>query len=684
MWMRAIKKFDYATPQGSPQTIRPGELVDIRTRGELARMCRDNLVTVVEEGHSRSARYGESAPPMARTLRVGCWIATSAYHSGGRIHLYQYASCLADAGAEVWIITNGLPRWRGDYAPNGRLRIAQVDKDPLPPDLDICMTDGKSGFGDRAEAYVRAHPWTKLVALNFETENWVAKYAPQVAAQMRDGQKRGVFQTADLLLAISRESEKYLREWLDGTERGEYRLLYPAVNAWAASLAPSPGLRLPDRPYAVWSARPSRYKRGDLAARAIWELDEPFDLAALGRVMNAPKDTPIHRLHDYSGCSDADKYALMRNAKVVLAPSLFEGFGLVPGEAMLSGTPTVAFDLPVLREVYGNRLIYAPWGNDGAYCRAVARAVKSAPAVPERDIAWVESAYGLDALKSRIEDLPWHATRRKRVSACMICYATPTAPLAIEAVYPHVDEVLVAYGPIDLWRDWPDDGTLDAIRAMPDPDGKIKIDARPLWRDKREMRETLAERVRGNCQLIVDADEIYVGLDRWLESDDTWFASPRWVHLWHGGEHWVHMPGKGSSWRWGARMEPYGSAPVHYRFSFWRPSYQWRVHSSPRDREGRPIFSADQSARVAATIPETAIYHLGHCLSRERMARKHKFYADRDRAPDTRRNAWRDWNGELGDCGDGVVERVTWELPEIVNRALAVAAAPERQLAEAV
>lgn len=51
---------------------------------------------------------------------------------------------------------------------------------------------------------------------------------------------------------------------------------------------------------------------------------------------------------------DADLPALYRAAVFLLYPSLAEGFGLPVAEAMACGTPVIASDIPVLREVAGD------------------------------------------------------------------------------------------------------------------------------------------------------------------------------------------------------------------------------------------------------------------------------------------------------------------------------------------
>jgi glycosyltransferase involved in cell wall biosynthesis len=62
----------------------------------------------------------------------------------------------------------------------------------------------------------------------------------------------------------------------------------------------------------------------------------------------------------------------------VLVTSEAEGFGLPVIEALACGAPVVASDLPVLREVGGDAVTYAPVGNLGAWTEAVHRVLASA------------------------------------------------------------------------------------------------------------------------------------------------------------------------------------------------------------------------------------------------------------------------------------------------------------------
>lgn len=73
-----------------------------------------------------------------------------------------------------------------------------------------------------------------------------------------------------------------------------------------------------------------------------------------------------------------DLRAVVAGASALVLPSRDEGFGLPLLEAMAAGTPVVASDLPVLREVGGDLATYAPVGDAEGFAEAL-RAVLADP-----------------------------------------------------------------------------------------------------------------------------------------------------------------------------------------------------------------------------------------------------------------------------------------------------------------
>jgi glycosyltransferase involved in cell wall biosynthesis len=98
-------------------------------------------------------------------------------------------------------------------------------------------------------------------------------------------------------------------------------------------------------------------RTGDLKLLQIGGEWTPAQRALIDRLKIADA---IVQLRNLSRETIADLY---RGAAVVLQPSDAEGFGLPVVEALACGTPVVASDIPVLREVGGDAALYCPVGD---------------------------------------------------------------------------------------------------------------------------------------------------------------------------------------------------------------------------------------------------------------------------------------------------------------------------------
>jgi glycosyltransferase involved in cell wall biosynthesis len=107
----------------------------------------------------------------------------------------------------------------------------------------------------------------------------------------------------------------------------------------------------------------------------------------------------------------ADLRRLVAGAAALVFPSVYEGFGLPPLEAFAAGTPVVASDLPVVREVTGELALLAPPGDAAALAGALrtvlagdggpaARAARQARA---RGFSWAATAAATHAAYVRAD-----------------------------------------------------------------------------------------------------------------------------------------------------------------------------------------------------------------------------------------------------------------------------------------
>jgi len=80
-----------------------------------------------------------------------------------------------------------------------------------------------------------------------------------------------------------------------------------------------------------------------------------------------------------------DSPALYQGASVFVMPSLYEGFGMPVLESMAGGTPVVASDIPVLKEVGGTAAMYADPSSPAAFAEEITK-VLSTPKPSRSDL----------------------------------------------------------------------------------------------------------------------------------------------------------------------------------------------------------------------------------------------------------------------------------------------------------
>ncbi len=91
-----------------------------------------------------------------------------------------------------------------------------------------------------------------------------------------------------------------------------------------------------------------------------------------GEIVKEADDLRRRGLLTFTGYVGGEEVAtLMRHATAFAYPSLYEGFGLPPLEAMAAGAPVAVSDIPVTREVLGEAALFAPSMDVDAWSRAL-------------------------------------------------------------------------------------------------------------------------------------------------------------------------------------------------------------------------------------------------------------------------------------------------------------------------
>jgi alpha-1,3-rhamnosyl/mannosyltransferase len=141
----------------------------------------------------------------------------------------------------------------------------------------------------------------------------------------------------------------------------------------------------------------ARERYGLPAEYLVWVggLQTPDPRKRVAALARTPRELPLvlvgatspwaHELPDVTltgHVPDDDLAAILSGAHALVFPSDDEGFGLPPVEALACGTPVVVSDLPVLREVLGDRATFVDPDDLEGLLAAGAAARRPAPGPP--------------------------------------------------------------------------------------------------------------------------------------------------------------------------------------------------------------------------------------------------------------------------------------------------------------
>ncbi len=165
--------------------------------------------------------------------------------------------------------------------------------------------------------------------------------------------------------------------------------------------APAPAMR--PRGAKEISAVRARYELPEEYLLWVGGLQTPDPRKRVAALARTPRELPLvlvgatkpwaHELPDVTltgHVTDDELAAIYSGARALVFPSDDEGFGLPTVEALACGTPVVATDIPVLREVLGGRATFVGAGDLEGLLAAGAAVKRPAPAPPAW--TWADAA----------------------------------------------------------------------------------------------------------------------------------------------------------------------------------------------------------------------------------------------------------------------------------------------------
>jgi glycosyltransferase involved in cell wall biosynthesis len=192
------------------------------------------------------------------------------------------------------------------------------------------------------------------------TERFAAQLDPNGVETAR---KREAVQAADAIICVSENTRQDLMDQLR-VPAGRITVI-PLASELTADMQLD-STRVPQKPYLLFVGSRAFYKnfvRLLLAFSNVSASWPELRLAVVGAPFNQTEDELIHalklktRVDHLSQLSDPQLAAVYRNAEAFVYPSLYEGFGIPPLEAMACGTVVIAAKSSSIPEVVGDAAI---------------------------------------------------------------------------------------------------------------------------------------------------------------------------------------------------------------------------------------------------------------------------------------------------------------------------------------
>jgi glycosyltransferase involved in cell wall biosynthesis len=594
-------------------------------------------------------------PAPHKMLHIGIWMNNVNHYSGGRVHLLLMAYSLAEMGHKVTIVTDQLPRFLGDlryYDVGDRIEYIYGD-DRLTTNWLTKATANNMNIVIATpriyEAFYYAKKWNlPCYAFLLETPNFVSQYrGGQDSTELYwEDYKKSILSDATFVMCNPGPTIEAAKEWLSDF-RGEFFECPPAINVRAADRA-----ACEEENEVCFVGRHLDFKKPDDVVLAVGKLPENIrpSINFIGshndqvreRLLNKARPMGV-QIKFYAGLDDYNKFALIKRSKALLAPSEFEGFGMVLAEALYCEKPVIAYDIPIIRHVYGDSVNLVPKRD----LKGVVDTLRVLLENPEkRLLQGLKGKLDMYSPTSNIPCLPFkvknnlrnifygkYATENSKITAGIIVLnGEDTLEKCLKSIYEHVEHIIIVEGVVeDYAKQNPTlhangrsvDKTIEIVENFYDPLGKIELVMEDkIWKNKNEMQNEIAKRVKTGLYLKVDADEIWAEKDieycRRIFIQDaalTVMYMQRW-HFWKS----LKMVAVGGQWDCAeARM--------------WR--WTEGFHHTMEDKKGfNYLVDAEGKAVRSPTYKTIQLmqrlhFHLGYCRNEEHIRGKIRYYANR-------------------------------------------------------
>lgn len=231
--------------------------------------------------------------------------------------------------------------------------------DELSPDLvHFCMPQQPVMY--RGKSVTTMHDLTLLKTYNSD-KNWLVFHLKQLVGRWVF---KRIAKTSDHIIAISNNTKREYQEF-SGIPDDKISVIYEAGEVYPGELEP---VDLPFEKFIIYVGQQPDYKNVRRLGEAHQKLLEKYPDLGLVLVGRMNPDTESNKqyfeklgyknIHFTGFIPDSQRDWLFTKARAYVFPSLMEGFGLPPLEAMAYGTPVVSSNASCMPEILGDAPVY--------------------------------------------------------------------------------------------------------------------------------------------------------------------------------------------------------------------------------------------------------------------------------------------------------------------------------------
>lgn len=561
---------------------------------------------------------------------VAFFIEFMPHYTGGRYSMFLQALILSHY-TRVTVVSTHKPPFYDDFKDyyNDNFSMAYsndwlMHQRENPYDLifgipNIC--------GQFAHAY--AKKWKlKLYLMMFETPNWIRQFREGIDSteDFWSSYKKSLLE-ADKIITPSVESKKWLQDWDPEFRNKTVEVLYPNFNQLTADkVMKEAGIRHYDRKSVVFLSRMADFKK---PITLFEKIPDDVDIHIIGKIWSETR-TVIDKVKKdnwiiHEQISDEEKFRIIRNSDLLIFPTKFEGAGMPPMEAFYFGIPVITYDLPVLRELYGNLPVYIPIGDEGAFLQAIMEALGKDGSHQDfaRSKQYANKSYA--SVRKTAERMLELFEIPKVTAGVIVGDGYDYLEYAVNSLFPYLWEVVIAHGFVDGYKNT-NDAEFDEVESaltrllFKDTIGKIRYGKGKAWKDKIEMQNKIAENVTGEFYLKLDSDEVWkpetfqLAIQEFVDDPDLTILKMPFFHFWLSFKN-IAVDAGG---KWGTK---------HPRIWRWDKSFRHETSFNhfvnTQNAIHIPVISPDFKEKE---FGGDRIYHFGWCRKLGKMLIKIRYY----------------------------------------------------------